>query len=103
MEKYKGQSGIFKVDNYSNMLAFIGGDENNKSEISIGILNVNINGKKEVGLHFVKCKQKGNVNDHINDLDEIIDEKQPSFIFVPHSKKNIDFLIECLNKLIYIV
>ena len=35
----------------------------------------------------------------IEDFDEVINESEPSFIFIPRSKKTIDFLIECLNDL----
>ena len=99
MEKYNGQSGIFKVDNYNNMLALIGGDNEHLSEIGIGTLNISINDKKEVGLSFYKCNKKGKVGEKIGDYDEAIDESEPSFIFIPHSKKTIDSLIEYLNDL----
>jgi hypothetical protein len=99
MEKYDGQSGIFKIEEYKNMLAYVGGDKNNKSEISIGILDITIDGKKEVGLHFVKCNKEGDVHDKIEDFEKTIDDNEPSFMFIPHSESAIDFLIECLEYL----
>ena len=99
MEKYNGQSGIFKVDNYNNMLALIGGDNEHLSEIGIGTHNISVNDKKEVGLSFYKCNREGDVAEKIEDFDEVINESEPSFIFIPRSKKTIDFLIECLNDL----
>lgn len=99
MEKYNKQSGVFKVSNYNNMLAFVGGDKKHKSEISIGTLDVDIDGIKEFGLHFVKCNKKGKVNEVIEDFEGTIDGSQQSFVFIPHSKESIDFLIECLNNL----
>lgn len=99
MEKYNKQSGVFKVNNYDNMLAFVGGDKEHLSEISIGILDVDIDGIKETGLNFVKCNKPTNVNEVIENFEETIDKKQQSFIYVPHTKKSIDFLIEYLNYL----
>ena len=99
MEKYNKQSGVFKVDNYENMYAFVGGDNEHKSEISIGTLNVEIDGQKESGLHFVKCNRKGSVNEIIENLECTIDNNQTSFIFIPHSKEAIDLLIEYLTEL----
>lgn len=99
MEKYNGQSGVFKVKEYPNMLAFVGGDKNNESEVSIGTLNVTIDGRKEVGLHFVKCNRKGVVNEQIDDFENTIDNNEQSFIFIPHSKDAIDFLIGYLHDL----
>ena len=34
MGKYNKQSGVFKVNNYNNMLAFVGGDKEHQSEYS---------------------------------------------------------------------
>jgi len=99
MGKYNKQSGVFKVNNYNNMLAFVGGDKEHQSEISIGTLNVDIDGIKETGLHFVKCNKKGKVNEVIENFEDTIDNNQQSFIFIPHSKKSIDFLIEYLTDL----
>jgi hypothetical protein len=99
MEKYNKQSGVFKVSNFDNMLAFVGGDNEHKSEISIGTLNVDIDGIKEAGLHFVKCNRQGDVNEHIENIEDTIDSNQQSFIFVPHSKESIDSLIEYLTDL----
>ena len=99
MEKYNKQSGVFKVSNFDNMLAFVGGDNEHKSGISIGTLNVDIDGIEETGLHFVKCNRVGNVNEVIEDFEGTIDNSQQSFVFIPHSKESIDFLIEYLNYL----
>lgn len=99
MEKYNGQSGVFKVEEYPNMFALVGGDEKNKSEISIGVLDVTIDGRKEVGLHFVKCNRKGIVNEQIDDIENTIDNNEKSFIFIPHNKGVIDSLIGYLEYL----
>lgn len=99
MEKYNKQSGVFKVDNYDNTLAFIGGDKEHKSTVLIGILDVDIDGVKEVGLHFAKAKESGEVNEKINNLNELIDSNSPSFVFVPHSIGTINSLIRYLNDL----
>ena len=97
VKEYKGDSGIFKVDDSKNMFAYIGGNKDNKSKISIGILDVNINGIKEYGISFLKLNKEQNVNTEINNLDEIYDDNELSFVYVPHSKDIIDFLIENLN------
>ena len=99
MNKYNKQSGVFKIDNYDNMLAFVGGDKEHKSVISVGTLNVDINGIKEVGLHFTKCNRTGDVYEIIEDFEDTIDNNQQSFVFIPHSKESIDSLIIYLNDL----
>ena len=99
MGKYKGQSGIFKVDNHNNMLAFIGGDKEKISEICTGISKESINGKEEFGLIFYKSKRTINVEKKINEIKYLLDDKKFSFIVIPHSKESIDFLIKCLNDL----
>lgn len=98
-EEYNGQSGVFKVDNYKNMSAFVGGDKDHKSKISIGTLNVVVNGKEEVGLHFIKCNREGIVNEEIDDFENTIDSKESSFVFIPHSKDSINLLIDYLEEL----
>lgn len=97
MEDYHGQSGFFKVDDRENMVACVGGDKNHKSFISIGILNVSLNGIKEFGLHFLKCKTGTTVNEEIEDFENTIDTGTQSFMFIPHSTDAVDFLIECLE------
>ena len=97
MEKYIGQSGVFKVDNYNNMHAVVGGCPNTISKVSIGVMDVDIMGKKEMGLHFIKCNKGELTNNEIKNIDEVFDDDELSFIYIPHSKDAINSLIEHLN------
>ena len=97
MEDYQGQSGVFKVDGIKNMVAFVGGDNDHKSTISVGSLDVKINGKEELGLHFVECNRSAEPNEKIEDFESTFDSEKQSFMFIPHSVDVVDFLIECLE------
>ena len=97
MEDYQGQSGVFKVDNMKNMVAFIGGDKNHKSVVSVGSLDVMVNGKKECGLHFANLNKMMVSNEEIIDFKDSLDYGKQSFMFIPHSADVVDYLIECLG------
>ena len=99
MKDYDGQSGVFKVDNIKNLVAFIGGDKEHKSVVSVSSLDVRINGKEECGLHFVECNRCAEPNEKIEDFDSTFDREKQSFMFIPHSVDVVDFLIECLESI----
>lgn len=99
IEKYNGQSGLFKVDGYKKMFAVVGGGEENISKLIIGTLNVTVNGKEEAGLNFIQSKGGSSVGDVVDDFYGMIDDNKPSFIYIPHSEKSIDSMIEYLNDL----
>ena len=99
MEDYQGQSGVFKVDGIKNMVAFVGGDKDHKSTVSVGSLDIRINGKEESGLHFVECNRSAEPNEKIEDFESTFDSEKQSFMFIPHSVDVVDFLIECLESI----
>jgi len=99
MEKYNGQSGVFKVEEYPNMLAFIGKGNNKQSKIAFGIVNITINGKKEKGLAFIKHNVLFSGIIDINDIKKESNNYEKSFAVVIHDKASIDLLIRDLEYL----